>query len=181
MSLPKQVAKPEASVATQSVKVLRALAVAHLIRPRVDRRSVARTAGAVSMGVGATSGCYPERAEVDKTTVVTRAPAARVLALWAGRAGKSAATPDVMCSTNRGGMETSSVTTALIGPLVRSRRAGRYPGGQREHRARNNKPSHHRLLQSLVRVLRAGPGDCSHKIEIGVGLPRAMTIVPRPA
>jgi hypothetical protein len=47
---------------------------------------------AVSMGVGAASGCYPKRAEVDKTTVVTRAPAARVPALWAADVGKSAAT-----------------------------------------------------------------------------------------
>jgi hypothetical protein len=129
------------------------------------------------MGVEAASGCYPKRAEVDKTTVVTRAPAARVPALWAADAGKSAATPDVMCSTKRGGMETSKVTTAFIGLLVRSHRAGRYPGGQREHCARKNKPSHH----SLLRVLRAGLGDCSHKIEIGVGVPRAMTIVPRGA
>jgi hypothetical protein len=129
------------------------------------------------MGVGAASGCYPKRAEVDKTTVVTRAPAARIPALWAADDGKSAATPDVMCSTKRGGMETSNVTTAFIGLLVRSNRAGRYRGGQREHCARKNKPSHH----SLLRVLRAGLGDCSHKIEIGVGVPRAMTIVPRGA
>ena len=52
-----------------------------------------------------------------------------------------------------------------------------HPGGQREHCARKNEPSHH----SLLRVLRAGLGDCSHKIEIGVGVPRAMTIVPRGA
>ena len=81
------------------------------------------------MGVGAASGCYPKRAEVDKTTVVTRAPAARVPVLRAADAGKSAATPDVMCSTRRGGMETSNVTTAFIGLLVKSHRAGRYPGG----------------------------------------------------
>jgi hypothetical protein len=80
---------------------------------------------AVSMGVGAASGCYPKRAEVDKTTVVTRAPAARVPALWAADAGKSAAAPDVMCFANRGGMETSNVTTAFTGLLVKSHRAGR--------------------------------------------------------
>jgi hypothetical protein len=129
------------------------------------------------MGVGAASGRYSKRAEVDKTTGVTRAPAARVPALRAADAGKSAARPDVMCSAKRGGMQTSNVTTAFIGPLVRSHCAGRCPGGQREHCARKNKPSHH----SLLRVLRAGPGDCSHKIEISVGAPRAMTIVPRGA
>jgi hypothetical protein len=123
------------------------------------------------MGVGAASGCYPKRAEVDKTTVVTRAPAARVPALCAADAGKSAATPDVMCSTKRGGMETCNVTTAFIGLLVRSHRAGRYPGGQRDHCARKNKPSHHNFL----RVLRAALDNRSHKIEIGVGVPRAMT------
>jgi hypothetical protein len=129
------------------------------------------------MGVGAASGCYPKRAEVDKTTVVTWAAEARVPVLWAADAGKSAATPDVMCSTRRGGMETSNVTTASIGLPVRGHRADRYPGGQHEHRARKNKSSHHGLL----RVLRAGLGDCSHRIEIGVGAPRAMTIVPRGA
>ena len=112
------------------------------------------------MGVGAASGCYPKRTEVNKTTVVTRARAARVPALWAAGAGKSAATPEVMCSGKRGGMETSNVATAFIGLVVRSHRGGRYPGGQREHCARNNKPSHH----SLLRVLRAGLGDCRHKI-----------------
>jgi hypothetical protein len=129
------------------------------------------------MGGGAASGCYPKRAEVDKTTVVTRARAARVPALWAADAGKSAATPDVMCSTKGGDMETSNVTTAFIGLLVRSHRVGRCAGGQREHCARKNKPSHH----SLLRVLRTALGDRSHKIEIGVGVPRAMTIVPRGA
>ena len=82
------------------------------------------------MGVGAASGGYPKRAEVDKTTVVIRAPAARVPALWAADAGKSAATksaatPDVMCSTKRGAMETSNVTTAFAGLLIGSHRAGR--------------------------------------------------------
>ena len=96
------------------------------------------------MGVGAASGCYPKRAEVDKTTVV---PAAKVPALWAADTRKSAATPDVMCSTKRGGMETSNVTTAFIALPVRSHRAGRYPGGQREHRARKNKASH-RMVSS---------------------------------
>jgi len=124
------------------------------------------------MGVGAASGCYPKRTEVDKTTLVTRAPAAGVPALRAADAGKSAATPDVMCSTKRGGMGTFNVTTASIGLLVRSHRAG-CPGGQRERCARKNKnePSHHRLL----RVVRAGLGDRSQKIEIGVGAARAMT------
>ena len=67
------------------------------------------------MGVGAASGCYPKRAEVDKTTLVTRAPAARVLALRAADAGKSAAMPDVMCPTRHDSMETSNVTAASIG------------------------------------------------------------------
>jgi hypothetical protein len=122
------------------------------------------------MGVGAASGCYPKWAKVDETTVITLAPAARVTALRAADAGKSAAVPGVMCSTKRGGMETSNVTAAFVGLLVGSHRAGGHPGGQREHCAGNNKPSHHRLL----RVVRAGPGDCSHRIEMGVGLPRAM-------
>jgi len=118
-----------------------------LVRPRIDGRTVARTAVAVSIGVGAASGCHPKRAEVDKTTGVTRAPAARVPALRAADAGKSAARPDVMCSAKRGGMDTSNVTTAFFGLLVRSRCAGRYPGGQREHCAGKNKPSHHSLLR----------------------------------
>ena len=127
------------------------------------------------MGVGAASGCYPKRAEVDKTTVVTRAPTVRVPVLRAADAGKSAATPDVMCFTKRGGMETSSVTTAFNGLLVGSHRAGRDPDGQREHCACKNKPSHHGLL----RVLRAGPGDRSHTIEIGVRVIRATTDLQR--
>lgn len=147
-----------------------------LIGPRVDGRTVARTAVAVSMGGGAASGCYPKRAEVDKTTLVARARAVGVPALRAAVAGKSAA-PDVMCSTQRRGMETSNVTTAFIGLLVGSHRARRYPGGQREHCARNNKPSH----PGFLRVVRAGLGDCSHRTEIGVGMPRAMTIVQRGA
>ena len=121
---------------------------------------------------GAASGGYPKRAEVDKTTVVARAPAARVPALRAADARKSAAAPEVMCSTKRGGMGTSKVITAITGPLVGSHRADRYPGGKREHGAHKDKPSHHNLL----RVLRARLGDCSHKTEIGVGVPRAMTI-----
>ena len=104
------------------------------------------------MGVGAASGCYPKRAEVDKTTLVTRAPAARVLALRAADAGKSAAMPDVMCPTRHDSMETSNVTAASIGLLFGSHRAGGYPDGQRKHCARKNKLSHHGLL----RVLRAG-------------------------
>ena len=115
----------------------------------MDRRTVARTAVAVSMGVGAASGCYPQRTEVDETTVVTRAPATRVPVLWAADAGKSAAAPDVMCSTKRGGMETSNVTTAVTGLLVGSLRAGRCRDGNREHCARNNKLSHHNLLRVL--------------------------------
>src|SRR5580700_6640316 len=103
------------------------------------------------MGVGAAGGCYPKRAEVDKTTVVTGALAARVPVLRAADAGKPAATSDVVCATRGGDMGTSSVTTALIGRPVRSHRAGCCPGGQHEHGARNNKPSHHGLL----RVVRA--------------------------
>ena len=93
-----------------------------LVGPRVDGRTVTWTAVASSMGVEAASGCYPKRAEVDKT--------AGVPALW------SAATPGVTCSTKRGGMETSNVTTAFTCLLVRSHRAGRYHGGKREHHAR---------------------------------------------
>jgi hypothetical protein len=147
----------------------------NLIRPRIDGRTVARTAVAVSMGVRSASRRYPKRAEADKATLITRATAAGDPALRAADTGKSAATPDVMCSSKRGGVGTSDVTTAFIGFPVRSHRAGRYPGNQREHGARNNKPSHHTLL----RVLRAVSGDRSHRIEIGVGAPRAMTIVPR--
>ena len=98
------------------------------------------------MGVGAASGCYPKRAEVDKTTAVTLAAAVRVPALRAADAGKPAATPDVMRGTNRAGVETSNVTAALISLPVGSHRASRHPGGQCEHGARKNKPSHHNLL-----------------------------------
>ena len=98
-----------------------------LVGPRVDGRTVTWTAVASSMGVEAASGCYPKRAEVDKTTVVARAPV--VPAVWAADTGNSAATPDVMCSTRCGGLETSNVTAAFTGLLVGSHRhrAGRYP------------------------------------------------------
>jgi hypothetical protein len=116
---------------------------ARLIRPCADGRTVAGTAA----GVGAASGCYPKRAEADKTTVITRVAAVRVPALRAADTGKPAATPDVMCAAQRAGMETSNVTTALISFPVRRHRASRHPGGQREHCARKNKPSHHNLLR----------------------------------
>jgi hypothetical protein len=135
-----------------------------LMSPRVDGRAVARTAVAVSDGIEAASGCYPKRAEVDKTALVARAPAARVPALWAAEARKPAAAPDVMCSTRRGDMGTCNVTSASTGLPVGSHRAGRYPGGKREHSACKNKSSHH-----LLRVLQARLGDSSHRIEIGVG------------
>jgi hypothetical protein len=69
--------------------------------------------------VGAASGCHAKRAEVDKTTVVTWAPAVRVL--WAADAGKSAAAHDVMCSIER----------AMTGLSIGSHRAGRDGGGKR--------------------------------------------------
>jgi hypothetical protein len=124
------------------------------------------------MGVRAASGCHPKRAEVDKTTLVTRASAARVPVLRAADAGRSAAAADVMCSTKRGGMETSNVMTAFAGLVIGSHHAGRYPEGKREHCARKDKPSHH----SSLCAFRSRLGDGS-QLEIGVAVPRAMTIV----
>ena len=124
------------------------------------------------MGGGAAGGGYSERAEVDEAAGVIRVCAAAVPTLRAAEAGQSAAMPEVMRSAKRGGRQTSDVTAALIGLSVGSHRAGCYAGGQREHGARNNKPSHHGLLRVLF-----GLGGLSHSIEISVAAPRAMTIV----
>ena len=51
------------------------------------------------MWVRAASGCNPERTEVDETTVVSGALVAGIQVLRAANAGKSAAAPEVMCSS----------------------------------------------------------------------------------
>ena len=109
-----------------------------LTRPRVDGRTVARTAvvASVSIGVRAASGCHTKRAEVDETIVVCRATAAGVRTFRSADAGKSAAVPDVM-------LEMSNVMTAFAGLLIGSHRAGRHPDGQRQHCANKRKPCRH--------------------------------------